>query len=108
MINSERQEGIPMNSVPNSIVLMFILGGQGGTIHQVARELNCNPSDIANADYGRMEELMRQAQSIKMPYIFDAGWNAALEKASIAFGDQAADQAGYNIAEQLREWRKNV
>jgi hypothetical protein len=53
-----------MNAVPNSIVLMFILGWQGGTINQVAEVLHVKPGDIQNADYARMEELMRDAQEI--------------------------------------------
>lgn len=51
-----------MNAVPNAVVLMFILGWQGGTIHQVAEKLGVKASDIHTADYARMDELMRQAQ----------------------------------------------
>ena len=55
------------NAVPNSIVLMFILGWQGGTIHQVAETLGVSVADIQNADYLRMEELMRLAQTKRNP-----------------------------------------
>ena len=51
-----------MNAVPNSIVLMFIFGWQGGTVHQVAETLNVSVLDILNADFDRMQDLMRMAQ----------------------------------------------
>ena len=54
-----------MNADPNSIVLMFILGWQGGTPEQVADTLGVNRSDIQNADYARMEDLMRLAQKVR-------------------------------------------
>lgn len=51
-----------MISVPNSIVLMFVRGWQGGTIHQIAAELGVTPIEIERADMERMGELMRLAQ----------------------------------------------
>lgn len=51
-----------MNAVPNSVVLMFVRGWQGGTIHQIARELDTTPTDIETADLDRMGVLMRLAQ----------------------------------------------
>ena len=54
-----------MNAVPNSLVLMFIVGWQDGTIHQIADALGVNTLDIQNADFARMEELMRIAQNVR-------------------------------------------
>jgi hypothetical protein len=48
--------------VPNAIVLMFVRGWQGGTVHQIATELETTPNDILTADMDRMGELMRVAQ----------------------------------------------
>ena len=53
-----------MNSVPNSFVLMFVRGWQGGTVHDIARtELGTTVTDVINADLERMTELMRLAQN---------------------------------------------
>ena len=51
-----------MKTVSNTVVLMFILGWQGGTIHQVAKELNVTTDDILFADHEKMGTLMRIAQ----------------------------------------------
>lgn len=50
------------NVMPNTHVLCFVLGWQGGTIHQVAKLLGVTTSDICNADYDRMGDLCRMAQ----------------------------------------------
>lgn len=49
--------------VPNSVVLMFVRGWQGGTDTQIAAELGVTREDIHGADYARMGELMRLAQA---------------------------------------------
>jgi len=46
----------------NAEILMFVRGWQGGTIHQIADELETTVYDIADADYDRMQDLMRLAQ----------------------------------------------
>lgn len=47
----------------NTEILMFIRGWQGGTVYQIATELGVTTLDIVNADYDRMQDLMRLAQS---------------------------------------------
>ncbi len=49
-------------TVPNSVVLMFVRGWQGGTIHQIAAELSTTPEAITNASMDEMGVLMREAQ----------------------------------------------
>ena len=49
--------------VHNAVVLMFVRGWQGGTIHQIAAELGVEVSDIVTADADRMGVLMRDAQA---------------------------------------------
>ena len=51
-----------LGAVPNSVVLMFVRGWQGGTIHQIAAELGITPQQIIDADLDRMQVLMREAQ----------------------------------------------
>ena len=51
------------NPVPNSVVLMFVRGWQGGTLHQIADELGVTTQDIQTADLDRMQNLMRLAQN---------------------------------------------
>lgn len=53
------------NPVNNTTVLLFIMGYQGGTVHQVAEKLKTSVSDILDADEKRMEYLMRQAQKYR-------------------------------------------
>jgi phenylacetate-coenzyme A ligase PaaK-like adenylate-forming protein len=53
-------------AVPNSVVLMFVRGWQGGTIHQIAAELGVTVQDILVADLDRMQDLMRLAQEKRM------------------------------------------
>lgn len=50
-------------AVPNSVVLMFVRGWQGGTINQIAAELDVTPQEILSANINRMGELMRVAQA---------------------------------------------
>lgn len=49
----------------NTEVLLFILGYQGGTIHQLAKELGVKDTTILNADYEIMQGLCRLAQTTK-------------------------------------------
>ena len=49
-------------SVTNLVALQFAMGYQGGTVHQMAKALRVNTSDIINADGERMEDLLRAAQ----------------------------------------------
>lgn len=56
-------------ALTNTHALCFVLGWQGGTVHQVARELGVNTQDILTADYDRMGELCRKAQQVKQERI---------------------------------------
>lgn len=49
--------------VPNTTALIFAMGYQGGTVHQVAGSLGVDVSDILNADADRMDDLLRLAQA---------------------------------------------
>lgn len=49
--------------VPNTLALCFALGWQGGTVHQVAKELETTVDVILVADDERMAELLRKAQA---------------------------------------------
>lgn len=60
-----------LGSVPNSVVLMFVRGWQGGTIHEIAAELGVTTTDIQNADFDRMIELMRVAQAKLVMHTLD-------------------------------------
>lgn len=47
----------------NTEVLCFVLGWQGGTIHQVADALNVSSDEILDADHDKMTDLCRKAQN---------------------------------------------
>lgn len=49
--------------ISNLSALCFAMGHQGGTISQVARDLDVKTSDILEADENRMEDLLRLAQA---------------------------------------------
>lgn len=49
-------------SISNTTILLFVLGYQGGTVHQLAEELGVPTEDILDADEERMGNLMRIAQ----------------------------------------------
>lgn len=51
-----------MLTISNTEILCFILGWQGGTVHQVAEALGVASELILNADYMLMQHLMRKAQ----------------------------------------------
>lgn len=51
--------------IQNMMILMFIMGFQGGTVHQCAEYLGTTTDDILSATPGRMEDLMRQAQIVR-------------------------------------------
>ncbi len=54
-----------MTHLTNTEILCFVLGWQGGTIHQVSRTLSVPSDDILNADAERMRGLCRMAQLAK-------------------------------------------
>ena len=56
------QQALPAQVISNTEILMFIMGFQGGTVHQLAQVLQETPSSIINADYEYMQHLMRVAQ----------------------------------------------
>lgn len=49
-------------SLTNTEVLIFVMGHQGGTVHQVADALGIPASGIINAGREEMENLCRAAQ----------------------------------------------
>lgn len=51
-------------TVSNLTALIFTMGRQGGTIHQVATDLGLSPSDILEADEEKMEDYLRMAQRL--------------------------------------------
>jgi len=57
----------------NTEILMFVRGWQGGTVDQIAAELGVTTLDIINADYDRMQDLMRLAQSKRNVAEYRAG-----------------------------------
>jgi hypothetical protein len=46
----------------NTEILCFIVGWQGGALHQLAEKLGVSTNEILNADYDQMQDLMRLAQ----------------------------------------------
>ncbi len=64
--------------ITNTEILQFICGWQGGTIHQLVNALNSvkhpfvrfdkpiTDTEILEADYDRMQDLMRQAQMVRI------------------------------------------
>jgi hypothetical protein len=50
--------------LPHTHVLCFIMGWQGGTVHQVASALGVEVNDILDASQERMGELARMAQVV--------------------------------------------
>lgn len=46
----------------NTHILMFVMGRQGGTLHQVASDLKVEDNEILEADQEKMGELCRKAQ----------------------------------------------
>ncbi|HEX4283687.1 MAG TPA: hypothetical protein VHZ28_01255, partial [Terracidiphilus sp.] len=46
----------------NTEILCFIVGWQGGTLHQLAEKLGVSTNEILHADYDQMQDLMRLAQ----------------------------------------------
>ena len=49
----------------NCEILCFVLGWQGGTVHQVAQELNTTTDAVINASPKEMRELCRKALGLR-------------------------------------------
>lgn len=49
----------------NTEILMFVIGWQGGTVHQVASAIGISVQDILDADGDRMRDYVRRAQEVK-------------------------------------------
>ena len=49
----------------NVEVLCFVLGWQGGTVHQVADELGVKVDEVLRADHKQMHHWCRMAQHIR-------------------------------------------
>lgn len=64
----DRRSEQPKQIMSNTAILCFVLGWQGGTIHQVAEELGCTTGHILDADYEVMGELCRKAQAANPRY----------------------------------------
>lgn len=56
------RENKRLGALTNTEALMFILGWQGGTIHQLSRELGVETTEILFANNEKMNELARLAQ----------------------------------------------
>lgn len=77
----------------NTTILLFICGKQGGTIHQLVKDLNSvkhpfvkfdkpiTDDDVINAGYDEMHDLMRQAQMVRMDTEFKRKAEAPLDTA---------------------------
>lgn len=61
----ERKATMMRCPLSNTHVLCFVLGWQGGTIHQVAQELDVSNNTILDADEATMNWLCRLAQSVR-------------------------------------------
>lgn len=61
----------------NLSVLCFVLGNQGGTLHQVARDLDVDRELILEANDAQMQDLCRKAQQI---FWAQGGINGLLHK----------------------------
>ena len=48
----------------NTQILAFILGYQGGTVHQIAAELKVTVAEVLDADDKAMQVLCRNAQAV--------------------------------------------
>ena len=53
-----------MQTLSNTEILCFVIGWQGGTIHQLARALDVTNRLILEATYDDMQWLCRQAQAV--------------------------------------------
>lgn len=49
----------------NTEILCFVLGWQGGTVHQVSQKLNISITEILDANPEQMRELCRKAQQVR-------------------------------------------
>ena len=52
----------------NTQILCFVLGWQGGTVHQVADALKIEPNWVLMADDNYMQILCRRAQQVRNGY----------------------------------------
>src|SRR5690606_34632921 len=84
----------------NTEVLMFITGWQGGTIHQLSKHLGVSNEEIIDADYDKMQILMRLAQqknvvvqALKKKSI-DQSWAASPDRAGGQFTEEEVNNAG--------------
>lgn len=64
----DRRKQPPKQIMSNTAILCFVLGWQGGTIHQVAREIGSTTGEILDADYEAMGDLCRKAQAVNSRY----------------------------------------
>lgn len=55
----------PDTPLTNTEILCYVLGWQGGSIHQVARAMNVETDEVLAADATRMRELCRMAQVVR-------------------------------------------
>ena len=58
-------------TLTNTEILIFILGKQGGTVHQVAKQLGVAASEIINANYDQMQDLARAAQVCRTQELYN-------------------------------------
>ena len=78
-------------TVTNLVALQFAMGYQGGTIHQMAKKLRVDTSDILNANDERMDDLLRRAQGLHVGKDYIKNLLKALEKAHAYLSKAQAD-----------------
>jgi Fic family protein len=82
-------------------ILAFILGWQGGTVHQVADELKVSVQDVLNADDDKMQNLCRMAQYARLhknqSNAEKRNKAAILELSSLIDGDSVTDSSFSHI-----------
>lgn len=98
-----------LGAMPNTHVLCFVLGWQGGTIHQVAAALGVTTQSILDADYDIMGELCRKAQAVRWKEI-QAGNALAVKHLRICINALKADRYALSVKvacvsiPQIPEW----
>lgn len=81
--------------------LCFILGWQGGTVHQVAAELGVNICEILNADHEQAGDLCRKAQQVKRVNDIDARTKLLFKHLGVCVRALKEDYAGHDTPSWL-------
>ena len=62
----DRRRTAGMTKLSNTEVICFVLGQQGGTVHDIARRLMVSVDTIITADADIMRDLCRAAQRVAL------------------------------------------